>query len=345
MLWGLPEGPTQVFEVGVAYEKFSLGSFSADPLIASFWVVLLYGIASNLKAFGIDQSYIQRYVSASSEREARRSVWIGGLLYVPISALFLFIGTSLFTFYGAGEMEQANPELRMESAPGDLEEVKAVVVKQRLRMEGVDPHHPEYEAMSSEIGRGLELVEIGDRVFPHFIAAHLPSGITGLLIAAVFAAAMSTVSTSMNSSATLIMSDFYRRFVNPQATESQTMKVLYAGTVVWGGIGTGVSLLLVRLTESALDMWWTLSGIFAGALSGLFLLGMISRRSGNVAAVTAVVLGICVISWLTLPTFIPGWKQAVHAFLIPVFGLLTILLSGMAVSGLGRVGRSDDVSR
>lgn len=257
-------------------------------------------------------------------------MWLGGLLYVPVSALFFFIGTSLFAFYGA-PTDNGAPSAHYQS-PGNLAEVKEVVVEQRMLYSGLNTSDPDYAARAEEIRASLRLAEIGDRVFPHFIATQLPPGLTGLLIAAVFAAAMSTVSTSMNSSATLIMSDYYRRFLRPQATERQAMRVLYIGTVAWGTLGTGMSLILVKLTESALDMWWTLSGIFGGGMSGLFLLGLISRRAGNPAAATGVILGVLLIGWLTLPAFLPAWEPLVHAFMVPVMGLLTILLVGIGVS-------------
>jgi solute:Na+ symporter, SSS family len=177
------------------------------------------------------------------------------------------------------------------------------------------------------------------------------------LIAAVFAAAMSTVSTSLNSSATLLMSDYYRRFFNPSATEKQCMFALYLSTIVWGILGTGMALILVQLTDSALDIWWTLSGVFGGGMCGLFLLGMISRRAKNPAAVAGVVVGVLVILWMSLPKLIDyltsraaesqahqlgvwlqqqaaGWLSPLHAFMVPVIGTLSILLVGLLVSRL-----------
>jgi SSS family solute:Na+ symporter len=213
----------------------------------------------------------------------------------------------------------------------------------------------EYRRKLNELAAGLTEKDVGDRVFPHFIAKHLPPGLTGLLIAAVFAAAMSTVSTSLNSSATLLMSDYYRRFVNPGATERQCMIALYASTVVWGVLGTGMALALVKLTESALDIWWTLSGIFGGGMCGLFLLGMISRRAKNPAAVAGVVVGVLVILWMSLPKLnayllaqhlgsraqeleaslkqgASGWLSPFDALMVPVVGTITILLVGLLVS-------------
>lgn len=337
MLLQLPGGAGELFSVAAEYDKFSLGSFGFSVKEATFWVVLVYGLTINLQNFGIDQSYIQRYISSGSDKEARSALWLGALLYVPVSALFFFIGTTLFVYYDARPTVENVIHAAIHKSPAmqenlsDLEQVKGIVARQKLLQQGASPEDSDFSRLQAQTAQGLALTDIGDRVFPHFIAAHLPPGLTGLLIAAVFAAAMSTVSTSLNSSATLIMSDYYRRFVNRQATEKQSMVVLYAGTIVWGVLGTGLALLLVRLTQGALTIWWTLSGVFGGGMTGLFLLGIISRRARNPAAVSGVVIGVALILWLSLPKLVPGWESLVHAYLIPVIGTLAILIVGMMV--------------
>ena len=102
---GLPEGPGQVFEIAGQEGKFSLGDLGASLAESTVWVVLAYGLVINLQNFGIDQSYVQRYLTARSDREARKSVWLGALSYIPVSAFFLFIGTALFAFYLARPAE------------------------------------------------------------------------------------------------------------------------------------------------------------------------------------------------------------------------------------------------
>ncbi|NOX53997.1 MAG: sodium:solute symporter [Planctomycetes bacterium] len=343
MLATMPGGPAQVFTVAAEHDKFSLGSFELfDVSHPTFWVVLVYGLFINLQNFGIDQSYVQRYIAAKNDREATKSLWLGGLLYVPMSALFFFIGTTLYVYY--------------HSVPDQIPQVKRIVARQRLLQQGIELRYvtgqdgrqqldPELSRRLERIAAELTDAEIGDRVFPHFIAAHLPPGLTGLLIAAVFAAAMSTISTSLNSSATLIMTDYYRRFVNPTASERQSMMALYAATVVWGIIGTGMALALVALTESALDMWWKLASIFSGGMVGLFLLGMISRRANNVSAVTAVVIGGLVIVWMVFsqtaywPSEWAHLKSPFHSFMIIVVGTLSILLVGLLLSRFARSQR------
>jgi SSS family solute:Na+ symporter len=99
LLFKMPGGPAEIFTVALANDKFSLGSFAATLNQPTFWVVLIYGLVINLQNFGIDQSYVQRYITAKDDRAAGRSVWMGAMLYLPINAAFLFIGTALFAFY------------------------------------------------------------------------------------------------------------------------------------------------------------------------------------------------------------------------------------------------------
>jgi solute:Na+ symporter, SSS family len=331
LMIGLPEGPGQLFAIGIEHHKFSLGSFGTSLATPTFWVVLAYGLAINLQNFGIDQAYIQRYLASPTDHEAKKSVWLGGLLYIPVSAVFFFIGTGLFAYY------QVHPQ--------GMAEVRTFVAEQKLMQLNVAPGAPDYAERRDTLVRDLPESQVGDKVFPHFIGAHLPAGLRGLLIAAIFAAAMSTLSGSLNASATLIMRDFYQRYLRRDATERHSMLVLYGGTIAWGVGGTAVALSLVGLPENALDTWWKLSGIAGGGMLGLFLLGLISRRAGNPAAIAAVVLGLGVIAWMTLGKYLPEKvRSPFHAFLIPVFGALAILLAGIAITRVRTwiVGANDD---
>lgn len=293
----MPDGASQMLEIAVNHDKFSLGSMGISLSQPTFWIVLIYGMFINLQNFGIDQSYVQRYIAAKSDEDARKSVWIGALVYVPISIVFLWIGTALFTYY------TVQPELLPESLRAEVAEGK------------------------------------GDGVFPYFIVDGLPTGISGLLVAAIFAAAMSTLSTSLNGAATLTLTDFYRRFIRPQATDRESMIVLYVSTMAWGIIGTTTAIAMMEV-QSILDAWWQLAGIFSGGMLGLFLLGMISRKAGNGAAIIGVVLGVVVILWMTLSRteFWPNdWVTVASPFnnyLVIVFGTMTILLTGWLLANL-----------
>ena len=354
----MPGGVGQIFEVATTNDKFSLGSFSFEMAEKTFWTLILFGIAENLRNFGIDQSYIQRYIASKSDREAKRGLWLAGLLYVPMSALFFFIGTSLFAFYQADKVVNVDTASAVwQSAElEDLNAIRDVVARQELLQQGLSENDPSFASKQDEIASRKGLADLGDRIFPYFIATQLPAGITGLLIAAVFAAGMSTISTSLNSSATLTMTDYYKRLINRDASERQQMGALYFGTVFWGTLGTLLAIGLVQVTQSALDMWWTLSGIFSGGMVGLFLLGLISQKAKNPAAVAAVIAGVLVILWMSLPKVADmllnapegsslhsigstinnlssgGLSSPFNALLIPVIGTLTILVVGILVS-------------
>ena len=285
LLHDMPEGPSQLFAIALEQGKFSLGSLALDFTSSTVWVVLLYGLFINLNNFGIDQSYVQRYHAARSEREARRSLWLAAALYLPLSLLFLFIGTGIYALY------EVHPELAI----------------------GIDH---------------------ADAAFPHFIMQRMPEGVSGMFLAALFAAGMSSIDTSLNSSATVILSDLYRSYIEPRPSERRSMQVLYAATIVTGALGTLTALTMIGAT-SLLDAWWTLSGIFAGGMLGLFLLGIASRRADRAAGFLGVTLGVLVIFWMTVSPILPQgsiFRSPFHSNMITVIGTMTIFLVGALAS-------------
>lgn len=167
-----------------------------------------------------------------------------------------------------------------------------------------------------------------DQALPHFISTQLPAGLAGVLIAALVAAAMSSLDTSLNSSATVLFEDVYKR-LRPTAAEAHSMRFLYGSTLVMGLLGTATALLMIGV-DSLLDAWWTLSGIFAGGLLGLFLLGLLARRTRSADAMVGVTAGVLVILWMTASDLLPeALRSPLHANLIIVLGTLTIFGFGI----------------
>ncbi len=291
IMFSMPEGPGQLFRIAAEHQKFSLGSFGPELTHSTFWVVLIYGVFINLQNFGIDQNYVQRYMASRTDKDARRSALFGGLIYIPVSFVFLFIGTGLFAYYqsGAGQLSAAL----------------------------MDP-------------------SMGDRVFPYFIVHSLPVGVSGLLIASVFAAGMSTISTSFNSSATVFLTDYYKRYLKKESGEKDSMKVLYISSVIISLLGVGIGISMINV-KSALDVWWKLASIFSGGMLGLFLLAAFTSIKKPVAAAAGTVLGVLVILYLSAGPIlfgdqIPGGKT--HSYLAIVFGTMVIFLSGFTISWL-----------
>ena len=237
-------------------------------------------------------------------------------LYLPASLLFFIIGTCLYVYY------QENPEL--------IQAVRLSAAAERLPS----------SASASEIARlaaTLKPAEYGDKVMPHFIVTELPVGLIGLIVAAILSAAMSTISSGMNASATVFLEDIYKRYINYNITEKQQLRLLYISTTVVGllAILCGIAMIGVK---SILDLWWELSGIFAGGMLGLFLLGLISKKTGNAQALTATICGILVILWLTFSKLIPDHlaflRSGLHANMVIVVGTLVIYFTGLFLTWL-----------
>ena len=275
LTFDMPEGPSQLFAIAAEHGKFSLGSFSLSLREPTFWVVLIYGLFTNMQNYGIDQNYVQRYMTAKSTAEAVRSTMFGSLLYIPVSFVFVYIGTALFSYY------TAQPELLPEGV-------------------------------------------VGDKVFPYFIVHGLPAGVTGLVIASLFSAGMSTISTSINSAATIILTDFYKRMRKREATPREEMVVLYVASFAVGALGIMVGMMMMQI-DGVLDAWWKLASIFSGGMLGLFLLGLVSHSTRRINVVVAVAVGLAVIAWMS-------FLAPLHTYLTIVLGTTAIFLTGFVLS-------------
>ena len=290
LVMNMPGGWAQLSTSAGQADKFALGSMDFDLVVQGFWVIFLFGIVENLKNFSVDQNYIQRFLSAPSEAEAKKSLWLGGLLYIPVSALFFMIGTALFVYY-------------LQAPVDDL------------------PARP-------------------DQVFPYFIVHELPVGMVGLVIAAVMAAGMSTLDSSLNSSATAYTVDFYRRLIHVDATDRQQLRVIRITTGVVGVVATVASLAMID-AKTALDVWWKLSAIFGGGMLGLFLLAVLLPGLSSLQALAATVIGVMFVAWATAGKVWfedATWAFPLHAMMIGVCGTLLIVVAGWLQGLINRKG-------
>ena len=176
-----------------------------------------------------------------------------------------------------------------------------------------------------------------DYVFPYFIVNGLPVGLRGLLIASIFAAGMSTVSTSVTSAATIILTDYWKPLTRavPRRERPSDLAVLRISSVVVGVLGIVVAIAMLSV-ESIIDAWWTLSSIFSGGMLGLFLLGCIPQRINRWAALAGCVCGVAVIAWISLADLwgLPGIH--LHSYLAIVLGTTAIFLVGFLFTWLLR---------
>ena len=174
-----------------------------------------------------------------------------------------------------------------------------------------------------------DIADKPDYVFPYFIVNSLPTGLRGLLIASIFAAGMSTVSTSVTSAATIILTDYYKP-LRRQDGPSDVL-ILRLSSAVIGMLGCLVAIAMLSV-QSIIDAWWTLSSIFSGGMLGLFLLGIIPRHIHRKAALAGTLCGVLVIGWISLAGIwhLPGTH--LHEYLAIVVGTTTIFVSGFLLS-------------
>jgi len=292
--------PEPLIGAAIDNNKFSFGSLDLSLSSRTIWVMIIYGVTENLRNLMADQNFVQKYSSVPTEQDAKRSIWIAMLIYIPLTAVFLYIGTALFAFYTQSK--------ELVNVPG----------------------------MVSEQGN-----IIGDRVFPYFIATQLPVGLKGLIIAAIIAAAMSTVDSALNCSATVSLLDFYKRYFNPEIGDRASVVFLRLATAVWGLLGTGFALLMIR-ARSVLDVWWQISGIFGGGILGLFILSLLRVRLSLWQGLVSVAVSIAVMSWGTFArNLTPSWRWAqcdLEGIIIGAVGTLALMMVAVVFGLINRIG-------
>ncbi len=236
-------GPAAVWQTASEAGRIGFGPFDWDFVNLTFWVMALNGVFYAIQKYGTDQTIVQRYLTAKSNKDAIKASLIGVLLTVPVWALFMFIGTGLFSFY----------ELGSTPLP-----------------EGMKP----------------------DAIFPFFILTELPIGVTGLIISALTAAAISSLDSDINCLSAVGVEDFYGRF-KKNVTDQQKLR-FGKWMVLAAGLGALlVATLYVKMEgKGILGIIFTLYAIFSGGIAGMFLLGLFSKRAN--AKGLYVGIGVCV---------------------------------------------------
>ena len=247
-------GASDFFQIAWDNDKFRLFDWSFDYRTATFWVVILGGIANNLISYTSDQTVIQRYLTTKDEQSAARSIMTNGLMSVFVTIAFFTIGTGLYTFY------QTHP------------------VAMDLTMQK------------------------NDAIFPFFMMSQLPTGLAGLLIAAVFAATMSTISSNINSISTAFTVDIYKK-ARPHVSDRGTLLTARVTGIISGLIGMFIAILMATVNiQSLLDYFNTILGLLSGGIGGLFIMGIFFSHISSRAAFAGFLVGTATVFWMNFCT-------------------------------------------
>jgi len=327
LLARLPAGLTltDAFTVAGGFRKLEAVNFSFDVHQRyTFWSGLLGGLFLSLSYFGTDQSQVQRYLHGASLRESRLGLMFNAVCKIPMQFFILLLGALVFVFY---QFEQppvffnevawkaqadhaAGPRLRALAA--DFAAVHAE--KQQLIHAWLDAQHAgnppaaaqaraaaiaaqaHSEAIRTETRSVLHAADPrtstndSDYIFITFVIDHLPHGVIGLLVAVIFAAALSSKASELNALGATTTIDFYRHVVRRDAGDAHYVTASKWFTALWGLVAVAFAL-FAHLVENLIQAVNILGSVFYGVVLGLFLVAFFLGRVGGTAVFWAAVAG------------------------------------------------------
>ena len=355
----LPEGLGLRDALAMAQATGRLRVMDATPSLTqpyTLWSGLVGGLFLMLAYFGCDQSQVQRYLSGRSLTESRLSLLFNAFLKVPMQFLILLTGVLVFVFYHfhappllwnpveLAKLEAKAPPQELLAVRGRYEQAlfERRAAADFLRRRGSEPAETaaagylaanrQLQAARGEATRLIEEINGGARyndsnyIFPWYILTQLPSGLAGLVIAVIFAAAMSTLSGEFNSLATASMIDFYKRFLRPGGGDAHELLVSRLLTAAWGGFACFVALRAGQL-GSAIEVVNRFGSYFYGSILGVFALAVLTPRAKARGAFYGLFFGMATVALVS-------WTTDVHFLWYNAIGACTVFAVGLAISAL-----------
>ncbi len=325
----------------------------------TFWSGMIGGLFLMLAYFGCDQSQVQRYLTAKSVDEGRRSLLMSGFVKIPLQALILFTGVLVFVFYlftPPPMLFNSVHEARVRASPqaaayAALEDEFAETFGRRREAaesaaavlaggsaEEIARARAAFAERDAEIAavrqRAANLVKevTGDReyndvnyVFPTFVTTRLPIGLIGLIVAAIFAAAMSSISSELNSLSTATIIDLYRRHLRPDESDGHYLRVSKIVTGGWGLFACLVATFAVTL-GSLIEVVNRFGSFFYGSLLGVFVLAIGVPGATSRGAFWGLIVGMVTVATVAFTTDISFlWHNVV--------GVATVVGVGLVLRG------------
>jgi SSS family solute:Na+ symporter len=322
----------------------------------TFWSGTIASLFLFCSYFGTDQSQVQRYLTTKTVDEARESLLMSAYWKIPLQALVLLVGILMFLFYvftpapmlfnqvherelreGPRAADYSALEQRFEAATASRAAAARVMSRSEVAGDSrsLAVAGSEFKKREAEIrtihGEALALVReaTGDPtyndvnyVFPTFITKYMPIGMAGLLIAAIFAAAMSTIAGELSALSTATVIDFYRRFVRPEASDAHFLRVSKVATGFWGLFASVVAVWAAEL-GSLIEVVNRFGSFFYGSILGVFILAVGFRRASSNGAFIGLIAGMGAVAWAANYTNVAFlWHNVIGAVVVVIVGLL-----------------------
>jgi Na+/proline symporter len=356
---GLPAGIGLGDGLGIAAATGRLRSFDFSWDLTNqytFWSGTIAALFLFCSYFGTDQSQVQRYLTARSEDEAKRSLLMSAYWKIPLQALVLLLGILVFVFYvfhtpplifssaqerrlkeGAGAAQYATLEQEFGATLDARREAGAALATAR---DGGDERQlavarevfvERNAAVEAVRGKATALVRAttGDESFtdvnyiiPTFILTELPIGLIGMLIVAILMAATDTIAGELNSLSTATVIDFYKRRFRPEASDAHYLRISKAVTGVWGLFACAVAVWAAEL-GSLIEVVNRFGSFFYGSILGVFILAVAFPRATGTGAFTGLIAGMASVAWVASTTNIAFlWHNVIGAVAVVVVGML-----------------------
>jgi SSS family transporter len=312
----------------------------------TIWSGMIGGLFLMLAYFGCDQSQVQRYLTAKSIDEARQSLLMSAYVKIPLQLLILVSGVLVFLYYlfatppmlfnRAYDAQVAASPYAAEYAALEQEFTGAFTARRdaasRDDRDGFlasDARVKDVRARAADVVRRVT----GDArytdvnyVFPTFITTVMPIGLVGLMIAAIFVAAMSASGGELNALATATIIDFYRRLWVKDATDAHYLTVSKLATVGWGLFACVVA--IYSANQGALiEVVNRYGSIYYGSLLGVFILAILTKRATAAGAFWGMLAGIAVVLFVAFRLPIAFlWHNVIGAVVVVIVGLTISLV-------------------
>ncbi|MFN9796654.1 MAG: sodium:solute symporter [Gemmatimonas sp.] len=348
LVWRLPVPLDDAFRLAGATGRLRVFDFSFSLTETyTFWSGILGGTFLMLSYFGTDQSQVQRYLAARSVDEARSSLLMSAYWKIPLQALILVIGVLVFLFYTFAPSPMLfNPRHdgilreRQPAVYAELESRHAAALagrEQAAREAAAAPgggslatfkaqndalETVRKDALAAAAVASGESARDVNYIIPRFVLDNLPLGFAGVFLAAVLAAAMSSIAAELNSLATATVVDFYQRWYRKEDTDLHFLTVGRIATALWGVFAMVVATYAATL-GSLIEVVNRFGSFFYGSILGVFLLAMVKRATalGAFAGLIAGMSAVAAVSF-GLPTVGCLWHNVSGAVVVFSVGLL-----------------------
>ncbi len=307
----------------------------------NLWSGLIGGMFLALSYFGCDQSQVQRYLTGKSIGHSRTSLIFNAVMKVPMQFAILLTGALVFVFFlfepppmlfHRAEREQAEQRAgygQAEAAYQQAFEARRAAARQLL--EARDPaareqylaaHRNLQAARQGGIGVLGHPYDDTNHIFLTFVTRYLPAGVVGLILAAIFAAAMSTISAELNSLATATVIDLYQRRIRRDATDAHYVAASRWATAFWGLYAMWFATFGSRL-GSLIEAVNLVGSLFYGSVLGVFVLAFFVPRATGTGACLGLGAGLATVLWVSRNTEIAYlWYNVLGCLVVVLVGTL-----------------------